>query len=113
MFFTALKIVISVSVISFASWLSKTKPEIAGIVTVLPLVSILAIAFSYGETKDLENTAIYARSILLAVPISWMFFLPFFFVGKIEAPFWAFYVSGIVLTAVAFVGYKAAISYFS
>jgi hypothetical protein len=43
----ALKIVIAVSIILGTSWLSGKRPELAGFLTALPLVSILALAFSY------------------------------------------------------------------
>jgi hypothetical protein len=43
----ALKIAIAVSIILGTSWLSGKRPELAGFLTALPLVSILALAFSY------------------------------------------------------------------
>ena len=70
MVFTTLKIAIAALVIAFASWLSGKRPELAGFITALPLVSILAIAFSYIQYQDTATTAQYARSIILAVPIS-------------------------------------------
>jgi len=98
--FFALKVLIAALVVAFASWLSGKKPELAGFITALPLVTILALAFSYLQYKDLEATATYAKSILLAVPVSWLFFVPFFFTGKFHTiNFWAFYVTGLVLLA--------------
>lgn len=95
--FAILKIVIAAFVIAFASWLSGRKPELAGFITALPLVSILAIAFSYVQYHDAEMTAQYARSIIFAVPISWLFFVPFFFVEKWNLSFWISYGIGLAL----------------
>ena len=82
--FMAVKFVVAGFVVAFASWLSAKKPELAGFITALPLVSIMAIAFSYGQHHDLAATSQYARSIIIAVPVSWLFFLPFFFTEKLN-----------------------------
>lgn len=97
MLFTVLKVTIAALVIAFASWLSGRKPELAGFITALPLVSILAIAFSYLQYHDTAVTSQYARSILLAVPISWLFFLPFFFIERWGVNFWISYLVGLGL----------------
>ena len=95
--FTVIKISVAAIVMAFASWLSGRKPELAGFVTALPLVSILAIAFSYIQHQDAEITAQYARSIIFAVPISWLFFAPFFFIEKWDLNFWVSYIAGLLL----------------
>lgn len=97
MIFTVFKIGIAAIVIAFASWLSGKKPELAGFITALPLVSIMAIAFSYIQYHDAATTAQYARSIIFAVPISWLFFLPFFFIEKWDLNFWISYAVGLSL----------------
>lgn len=102
MVFTTLKIAIAALVIAFASWLSGKKPELAGFITALPLVSILAIAFSYIQYQDTETTAQYARSIIFAVPISWLFFLPFFFIEKWGLNFWISYGVGLGLLVIGY-----------
>lgn len=95
--FFATKIVIVALIVAFASWLSGKKPELAGFITALPLVSILALAFSYIEHKDIDVTSTYAKSIILAVPVSWLFFLPFFFTDKFGSNFWNYYMLGLML----------------
>lgn len=97
MMFTAFKIGVAALIIAFASWLSAKKPELAGFITALPLVSILAIAFSYIQYQDAATTAQYARSIIFAVPISWLFFFPFFFIEKWDLNFWLSYGVGLLL----------------
>ena len=97
-----LKVIISSSVIIFASWLAGRKPELAGFITALPLVSIIAIAFSYWQNHDLAASSQYAKSIILAVPISWLFFIPFFFTGKLEIGFWYAWAAGLVLLVVGY-----------
>lgn len=103
MLLTFTKLTIAVAVIMGASWLSGKKPEMAGFITALPLVSILAIAFSYMQHHDAEITSQYAKSIIIAVPISWLFFLPFFFAGKWELGFWGMYAIGLALLPLGYV----------
>jgi uncharacterized sodium:solute symporter family permease YidK len=97
MLFTIFKVSIAVFVIAFASWLAGKKPEMAGFITALPLVSIFAIAFAYMQHQDLAITSQYAKSIVVAVPISWLFFVPFFFTEKFNVGFWLSWVLGLVL----------------
>lgn len=97
--FAVAKIALVACIVTFASWLSGKKPELAGFITALPLVSILAIAFSYGQHQNLAASAQYARSTVLAVPVSWLFFLPFFFVEKYGVGFWPAWAAGLVLLA--------------
>lgn len=102
MLFTIVKVGIAAFVIAFASWLAGKKPELAGFITALPLVSIIAIAFAYTQHGDVENTAQYARSIILAVPVSWLFFVPFFFTEKFDLGFWPCWVAGLLLLGVGY-----------
>jgi hypothetical protein len=71
------KIFFSAFVIAFASWLSGKKSHLAGFIVALPLISILAILFSYVQYKDMDKVNEFATSILTAVPLSLLFFLPF------------------------------------
>ena len=103
----AVKFVVAGFVVAFASWLSAKKPELAGFITALPLVSIMAIAFSYGQHHDLAATSQYARSIIIAVPVSWLFFLPFFFTEKLNYGFWTAWVIGLALLVVGYFIHQA------
>ena len=57
------KVLFSAVLIAFASWLSIKKPVLAGFIIALPLLSILSIAFSYAEHKNLDKTILFAKSI--------------------------------------------------
>ena len=76
MLLMAVKISIAVIVISFSAWLSGEKTELAGYIMALPLVSILALVFYYVEHKDAEASIIFSKSILVGVPVSWLFWYP-------------------------------------
>lgn len=98
----ALKIAVAACVIAFGSWLSGKKPELAGFIVALPIASLLALAFSYIEHSDAEASITFAKSILVGVPVSYLFFLPFFFADKLNFGFWLSYVSGLMLLVVGF-----------
>lgn len=102
MAFAALKIMISASLIAFASWLSGKRPELAGFIIALPLTTMLALAFSQAEYADPETSIRFAKSVLAAVPLSLLFFVPFLLAGKLHWNFWALYGGGIALLAAGY-----------
>src|SRR3990167_8795737 len=73
----AIKVVVSAVLISFASWLSGKKPVLAGFIIALPLASLISLVFSYAEYRNMDKLNQYALSILVAVPLSLAFFIPF------------------------------------
>ena len=100
------KVLLAALVISFASWLSGKKPELSGFIIALPIASIIAIAFSYLEHKNTENTVIFAKSILVGIPVSYLFFLPFFFAKNFNMNFWLIYGLGIILLLIGYFVHK-------
>ena len=100
------KVLLAAIVISFASWLSGKKPELSGFIIALPIASIIAIAFSYLEHKNTENTVIFAKSILVGVPVSYLFFLPFFFAKSLNMNFWMIYTLGILFLIIGYFIHK-------
>tara|TARA_Y200000002_G_C22370681_1_gene532977 strand:- start:131 stop:466 length:336 start_codon:yes stop_codon:yes gene_type:complete len=96
------KVLLAALVIAFASWLSGKKPELSGFIIALPIASIIAIAFSYLEHKNTENSVIFAKSILVGVPISYLFFVPFFFAKSLNMNFWLIYGSGLILLLIGY-----------
>ncbi len=73
----AIRAVLAAALITFASWLSGKKPALAGFIIALPLTSLVSLVFSYWEYRDMDKLNAYARSILIAVPLSLVFFVPF------------------------------------
>lgn len=102
MYWPAVKILISVTVIVFASWLSGKKPELAGFIIALPLASMLVLAFSYAEYQNAENSVRFAKSILAAVPLSLLFFVPFLFAQRLPFGFWGLYALGVAFIAAGY-----------
>ena len=97
-----IKGIISGIIVSFCSWLSLNRTILAGFITSLPIVSLLALLFTHAEWKDPAVSVGYAKSIFFALPLTMLFFLPFLFAEKIKIGFWGMYISGLILL---FVGY--------
>lgn len=95
--FPLIKLLVAAGVIAFASWLSGKRPELAGFIVALPIASILAILFSYTEHRDTQATITFAKSIMIGVPVSYLFFVPFFAAERLQLNFWAIYAFGLGL----------------
>jgi hypothetical protein len=96
------KMVLASTVISFCSWLSGRRPELAGYLVAMPLSSMLVLAFSYSEFQNATAVATLAKGILFAVPISTLFFLPFLLSDRWRLNFWLSFCLGIFLLTVGY-----------
>lgn len=97
-----IKIFLAAGIISATSWLSGKKPELAGFIIALPMVSILALLFSYIEHRDPETSITLAKSVMVGVPVSYLFFIPFFLAERFGWGFWQPYLCGLVLVVLGY-----------
>lgn len=98
----ALKVFLAAGLITFASWLSGRKPILAGFIIALPLSSLISLIFSYAEYRDMAKLNAYAQSILIAVPLSLVFFIPFVLNRWLKMGFAATMISAIGLLVIAY-----------
>ncbi len=96
------KAAIAGTLIALASWLSEKRPELAGFIIALPLTSIIALTISQVQTQNSENTIIFAKSIIIGVPISYLFFLPFFLQHVTRFGFWTALTVGLCLLLIGY-----------
>jgi hypothetical protein len=106
------KTVIAALLISFASWLSGKRPDLAGFIVAIPLSSLIVLVFSYTEYHNPQATITFANSIFVGVPISLLFFVPFLMAEKVNISFWGCYLGGIVLLVIGFFLHKAILTIF-
>ncbi len=108
MFITsAIKLIAISCVIAFSSWLAGKKPELAGFIIAMPISSMIALAISYFDYKDSSVSITFAKSILIAVPVSWLFFIPFFLAERFGFGFWITYVIGLLLLVASYFIHKS------
>jgi len=98
----ALKILVSATVIATASWLSGRYSKAAGLLVALPLASSPVLPMSYMEHRDARVSLDLARSILIALPSTLIFFASFLAAGRLGIGFWAAYGFGCLLLPIAF-----------
>jgi hypothetical protein len=101
-----IKVFIAATVISFCSWLSDKRPELAGYIVALPIATLVALAFSQIEWGNTANTIRFAKSILVALPFSLLFFIPFLLADRFGLSFWSCYASGLALLLAGYFMHK-------
>jgi hypothetical protein len=97
------KVLIASVLISSVSWLANKNTSLAGFLTALPLTSMLALAFSQIQFNDSSISIEYAKSVLIAVPLSLLFFVPFLFANKMHLNFWTCFISGVIFLGIGYV----------
>ena len=102
-----LKALFSGMIIVFAAWLAGRKPILAGFLIALPLMSMLSILFSYLEYRDMTKINQYALSILAAVPLSLVFFIPFILNRWLKLSFPLTYGLAVACLALAYFAHSA------
>jgi len=100
------KVFIAAVVISFSSWLSGKRPELAGYIVALPITTLIVLVFSQAEWGNSENTIRFAKSILFGIPFSLLFFVPFLLADKLSIGFWGCYGLGVLLLVVGYFAHK-------
>lgn len=102
----ALNVLVSALLIGFSAWLSGRFPAIAGFLVAMPLSTMLVLPLSYLQHGDAAGAALLARSILVAIPISLTFFLPFLLSDRLGLGFWSCYALGCAALPVGFFAHR-------
>jgi hypothetical protein len=95
------KLVLSALLIALASEVAKRDPFWGAVLVALPLTSILALSWLYAETRDNTLATSLARDIVLLVPVSLLFFLPFLLETKTRLGFVPNLFAGLALLVIA------------
>jgi len=100
------KMLFSGAVIAFASSLAGKKPVLAGFIIALPMMSMMSLLFMYAEYRDMAKANTFALSVLAAVPLSLLFFLPFVLHRWMKLGFGATYLAGIVCVTLGYLAHS-------
>jgi len=100
-----LNTIVSALVIGAAAWLSRRYPVTAGFLIALPLATLLALPLAYLQHRDAGSAFEMARSILVALPITVLFFVPFLMRDRFS--FWGAYALGCALLPVGYFVHRA------
>jgi hypothetical protein len=113
MWFMIFKAAFSGAVIAFAAWLAGKRPELAGFIIALPLMTLLALPLSYAQYNDPAASVRFAQGIFAAIPLSLLFFVPFVLAGRLQWNFWMLYGAGLALLIAGYFIHRFAMSYFT
>ncbi|UCF45633.1 MAG: hypothetical protein JSU89_00215 [Myxococcales bacterium] len=100
-----LNTLVSALVIGVAAWLSRRYPVSMGFLIALPLATMLVLPLAYLQHKDPGSVFQMARSILVALPITLLFFVPFLMRDRFS--FWGAYALGCALLPVGYLVHRA------
>jgi len=100
-----LNTLVSAAVIGFAAWLSRRYPVTAGFIVALPVATMLVLPLAYLQHRDAGSVFDMARSILVALPITVLFFIPFLMRDRL--PFWGAYAIGCALLPLGYFAHRA------
>lgn len=100
-----LNTLVSALVIGVAAWLSRRYPSGAGFLVALPLATMLVLPLAYLQHRDSGSVFQMARSILVAVPITVLFFVPFLMRDRFS--FWGAYAFGCALLPAGYFLHRA------
>jgi hypothetical protein len=100
-----LNTLISAIVIGVVAWVSRRYPDTAGVVVALPLATMLVLPLAYLQHRDADSTFEMAKSILVALPITLLFFVPFLMRERFS--FWGAYALGCALLPVGYLVHRA------
>lgn len=101
------KVLLSALVITGTSWLAGKQPKLAGFLIALPLSSMLALLLFQAEYHDAAKASEFAKSILVAIPVTLFFFVPFLLAPRFGFSFAFTYLSGVVLLALGYLAHAA------
>jgi hypothetical protein len=100
-----LNTLVSALVIGVAAWLSRRYPVSMGFLIALPLATMLVLPLAYLQHRDPASVFQMARSILVALPITLLFFVPFLMRDRFS--FWGAYALGCALLPVGYLVHRA------
>ena len=89
------------------SSLATRQPVLAGYLIALPISTILALSFAYLQSGNGETVARFALSVFSALPVTLMFFVPFFFYSRFKGSYWVYLLAGIAMLYVGFFVHRA------
>ena len=100
-----LNTLISALVIGIVAWVSRRYPVTAGFIVALPLATMLVLPLAYLQHRDAGSAFEMAKSILVALPITLLFFVPFLMKDRFS--FWGAYALGCALLPVGYLVHRA------
>lgn len=108
-----LNMVLTATLVAVVARLSRDFPRLGGFLISLPLSTMIVLLLSRAQHGEAAQVTTLARSILVAVPISLVFLVPFALPDRLRPPFWACYALGLAGLAAGYFVHKAVLARFA
>lgn len=103
MWFLIAKALLTVVIVVGVSEIAGRMPRLGGLILSLPFISIIAFIMTWSTSPKPEVVSNLAKEMLILIPLTLVFYVPFLFVNQTNFSFWTALALGIFLTLV-FVG---------
>ena len=90
---------IAAAVVALVPELAKRYPRVGALILTLPIVSILAILFTWLKQQEVGAVATFCRETLVLVPLGLPFFVPLALADRWALNFWVAFAIGVALAA--------------
>lgn len=100
-----LRIALVAMIVVAVAEVSKRSPRLGALLLSLPIVSILAFAFSWVQHRDLGAISQMAKDTLVLVPLGLPFFVPLALAARFGWNFWFSAAAGIILATLTIGGW--------
>jgi hypothetical protein len=100
-----LNTLVSALVIAGVALVSRKYPVPAGFLVALPIATMLVLPLAYLQHRDTASVFELAKSILVALPITVLFFAPFLMRDRLS--FWGAYALGCALLPIGYFVHRA------
>lgn len=98
--FVVVKIFVSAVIIALVTEIAKKSVSIGGLITAMPLVTILALFWLHYDKKDSAFLGEFCFSVLAGLPMSILFFVPTIYMFKKGYHFYLVIFIGIIFLAI-------------
>ncbi len=86
-FFFLAKVVLSALVVAGVSEIARRHPGLGGLIAAMPITTLLALLWLYGETRDYARAEAFTRSVLWGILPTVVFFIAALVLFRRGAPF--------------------------
>ncbi len=101
------RVLVAALIVVAVAELSKRYPRYGALLLSLPVVSMLAFAFSWLQHRDLPAVSNLARDTLILVPLGLPFFIPIAVATRFGLGFWTCFAAGAALAALTITAWFA------
>ena len=102
-----IKVVVAALVVTICSWLAEKRPELAGLIVVLPLNALIVLEFSCIHSENPVIGLKFAKGFLSGLTVLVLFFVPFLVGERLKISFWNTYALGVAFVIAGFLVHRA------